>query len=68
VIALAESGRMMRYLNIVFGAALFVTPFVYGVDLVHLMASLVAGAALIGLAFRKGPVRNRYGAWTKAIV
>lgn len=67
-IASAEVARPVRYLNIVLGVSVFFTPFVYDTSAVHLFASLLAGAALIALSLRRGPVRGRYGSWNRYIV
>jgi hypothetical protein len=32
------------------------------------VASLVCGVALVALSIRRGPIRERYGAWTRLIV
>jgi len=68
VTALAEIARPLRFLNILLGAALLVIPFIYGVSFLHLMATLICGLALMALSLRRGPVRNRYGAWSRLIV
>ncbi|NMH59232.1 vitamin K epoxide reductase family protein [Alteromonas ponticola] len=68
VTSLAEAGRMVRYLLIPLGAALLITPFIYGVGMLAMASSLICGIALIALCFRKGPVTNQYGLWNKAIV
>ncbi len=67
-LAAAEVARPLRFLNILLGAALFVTPFIYGASMVATAASLVCGAALVALSIRRGPIRERYGAWTRLIV
>jgi nucleoside-diphosphate-sugar epimerase len=67
-VAAAEVARPARYLNVPLGAALFVTPFVYGAGAAATVASLACGAALIALSLRRGPIRERYGAWTRLIV
>ncbi len=68
VIALAETARPLRLLNIGFGTALMITPFAYGASAVQIIAGLAAGVALIALSFRRGPVKNRYGVWSKFII
>lgn len=68
VTALAEVARPLRFLNLFLGAALLITPFVYGAALLSTIASLICGAALIALSFRRGPVYSNWGSWTKAIV
>ena len=61
VIALAETGRLARYVNVALGAALFVTPFVLEATWPQAINAWLCGAALIALAFPRGPVHNRYG-------
>ena len=67
-ISAAEVARPVRYCLIPLGAALFVTPFLYDVGGLQLVASLVAGAALIALSFRRGAIKERYGGWNRLIV
>ncbi|MCA1661380.1 MAG: vitamin K epoxide reductase family protein, partial [Novosphingobium sp.] len=67
-LAAAEVARPLRFLLVPLGAALFVTPFVYDAATGQIVASLVSGAALIALSFRRGPIRERYGEWQKVIV
>ncbi len=62
-IACAEVARPARFLNIAFGAALFITPFVNDADGLQTAASFVCGAALIALSFRRGRIEGRYAAW-----
>lgn len=68
VIALAEVARPVRLLNIGFGIALLITPFVYEAGNASLLSSLACGAALIALSVRRGPVRQRYGAWNRWLI
>jgi nucleoside-diphosphate-sugar epimerase len=67
-IAAAEVARPVRYVNALLGATLVVTPFVYDADLVATAARIVLGAALIALSVRRGPIRNRYGNWSRLLV
>ncbi|WOH53259.1 NAD-dependent epimerase/dehydratase family protein [Bradyrhizobium sp. sBnM-33] len=67
-IAAADVARPVRYVNALLGAALFVTPFVYGADMVATIASVVSGVALIALSVRRGPIRDRYGNWSRVLV
>jgi hypothetical protein len=67
-IAAAEVARPLRYANVLLGATLFVTPFVYDADLVATASSIVLGTALIALSVRRGPIRNRYGNWSRLLV
>jgi hypothetical protein len=68
VSALAEVARPLRFLNMALGTALLITPFTYGADWLATVASLSCGIALIALSVRRGPIRNRYGAWSRLIV
>ncbi len=68
VSAFAEVARPLRFLNMAFGVALLITPFAYGAAWPATLASLVCAAGLIVLNARRGPIRNRYGGWSKVIV
>jgi hypothetical protein len=67
-LAAAEVARPLRFLNVLLGAALFATPFIYGASMMATVASLVCGGALVALSIRRGPIRERYGHWTRLIV
>jgi Vitamin K epoxide reductase family len=67
-VAAAEVARPVRYVNAVLGAALLVVPFVYESDFPGTIASVISGAALIALSFRRGPIRERYGNWSRLLV
>jgi nucleoside-diphosphate-sugar epimerase/uncharacterized membrane protein len=68
VIACAEVARSARFLNVVLGAALLVTPFVYDTSGAQLFASIACGLALIVLALPRGRVHGRYAGWGRYIV
>jgi hypothetical protein len=68
VSAFAEVARPLRFLNVAFGVALLITPFVYGADGLATVASALCGIALIALSVPRGPVRHRYGGWSRVIV
>ncbi len=68
VIATAETARPVRFVNAAFGVALFVTPFAYGAGGAQIAASLICGAALIGLSIPRGPISNSYGGLNKYLV
>lgn len=68
VTACAEVGRSVRYLNVLFGVALLIVPFIYGANLQVMLSELVCGALLILLSVRRGPIRCRYGNWNRFIV
>lgn len=63
VIACAEVARTTRFLNVVLGASLLITPFIYEASAAHLFASIVCGLALIALALRRGSMVGRYADW-----
>jgi nucleoside-diphosphate-sugar epimerase len=67
-IAAAEAARPVRYLNMLFGLALLVTPFSFGAGTAATINSIACGIALILLSRRRGVIRQRYGAWTRQIV
>jgi hypothetical protein len=67
VIACSEVGRGLRFINIPLAIGLMIAPFLFGADTTGTINSLICGAALIGLSLRRGPVRNRYGAWDRFI-
>jgi uncharacterized membrane protein len=64
-IACAEVARSLRFLNILLGGALLVTPFAFGGALVP---SLLCGLALILLSLRRGRIEGRYGSWNRYLV
>ena len=66
-IAAAEVARPARWLNLLLGAGLMVSPFLFAGDRTALLVSVVAGAALMALSIRRGPVRSHYGAWDRMI-
>lgn len=64
VIAMAETGRALRFLNILFGAWLVIAPFALsGFTPGAFVGGIVAGFALIILSFPRGKIRGRYGSW-----
>ncbi|MFC3079690.1 vitamin K epoxide reductase family protein [Phenylobacterium terrae] len=67
-IACAEVARPARLLIAPLGAALLVTPFVFGAGAAAMIASLVCGLALIGLAAPRGRIVGRYGGWNRRLV
>lgn len=67
-IAAAEVGRLVRYLNILFGAWLVVAPLlVAGYTPAGFVNGIVVGFAVIILSFPLGKVRGRYGSWDRYI-
>ncbi|MFL0419421.1 vitamin K epoxide reductase family protein [Sphingomonas sp. 179-I 2A4 NHS] len=66
-IAAAEVARPARVLLIPIGAALCVTPFVFGAGATHAVYDVLLGLALIGLSVRRGAIVGRYGSWSRLI-
>ena len=67
-IAAADVARPVRYLNILLAAALMAAPFMFDASMVTTGVSLVLGAGLVVLSFRRGPIRERYGNWNRLII
>ena len=68
VIAMAEVGRVARFVNVAFGAWLAVSPLlVHGGTAASTVGVILAGTALIALAVPRGPIRERYGAAARFI-
>lgn len=61
VTAFAEVARSVRYVNVLFGVALLIVPFVFGASMPVMLSELVCGALLIVLSLRRGPIRTQYG-------
>jgi nucleoside-diphosphate-sugar epimerase/uncharacterized membrane protein len=68
IMALAEVGRTLRFLNIVLGLILLVLPAIYDASAMMIASELVCGVLLIGLSLRRGAIRNRYGRWNRLLV
>jgi nucleoside-diphosphate-sugar epimerase len=66
-IAAAEVARPARWLNLPLGACLMASPLVFAGDTAALLVSVLAGAALMALSIRRGPIHERYGLWDKII-
>jgi hypothetical protein len=67
-IAAAEVARPVRFLNILTGTVLAISPLMYETDFVGAAVSVLAGAALVSLSFRRGTIRERYGNWSRLLV
>ena len=63
VIACAEVARPVRFLNVILGAALCVTPFLYDASTMQMLAALICGAGLVVLSVPRGCVSGRYAGW-----
>ncbi len=69
VMAMAEVGRAVRFINILFASWLIVAVLV--IDAVPsnaLWIAIISGVALIALSFPKGKIRETYGTFDKYIV
>jgi len=67
-IAAAEVARPARYLNVALGGALIVAPFVYSADALQTAFAVAAGVAIAALSIPRGPIRHRYGPWSRLLV
>jgi uncharacterized membrane protein len=64
VIALAEVGRAARFINVLFGALVIAAPWVLrGATSTSKWSDAIAGALVILLSLRRGPVGEHYGTW-----
>jgi len=62
VIALAEVGRAMRFVNVLLGAWIVVSPWLLGgATTAATWSDMIAGVLIIVLSFPRGPVGERYG-------
>jgi hypothetical protein len=68
VSAMAESIRAARLLNVCLGAALVICAFVMDATWLQSGADILAGLALIVVSIPRGPVRHRYGSWSRVVV
>ncbi|MDQ3712091.1 MAG: hypothetical protein M3388_07720 [Acidobacteriota bacterium] len=69
VIAMAEVGRAVRFITILFGAWLVAAPFLLtGFTPAALVNGIIVGFALIVLSFLPGRIRGSYGSWQPYIV
>jgi uncharacterized membrane protein len=67
-IAVAEVGRPVRFLNILFGAWIIIAPFLLaGYTPAGFVGGIVTGFALIILSFPLGRIRASYGSWNRYI-
>lgn len=68
VIALAEVFRAIRWINLLWGAGLILAPwFMQGSSSLIISNNIVVGFLIIALAWRKGKISERYGAFEKWI-
>ncbi len=68
VMALADVGRALRFVNIVFGVWVIAAPWLLaGATSTSRLSDVIVGALVIFLSLRRGPVRERYGSWQRYI-
>lgn len=68
IMALADVGRPLRFINVLFGAWFIVAPWLLGGTTTGATSSdLIVGVALIGLSLPRGPVGERYGSYQRFI-
>jgi nucleoside-diphosphate-sugar epimerase/uncharacterized membrane protein len=68
VIAWAEVGRAIRFINVLFGAWLVASPWLLGGSTTgSTWSDVVVGVALTALSIPRGTVRQRYGDWDRYI-
>lgn len=70
IIALAEVGRAVRFINIPFGAWLIAAPWLLDGTASPLAAwnGVISGALLIALAIPRGRIKDSYAGWDRYIV
>ncbi len=69
VIAMAEVGRTLRFVNILFGAWIVLAPWVLNGSVAGAKWNdAITGTVLILVSFPRGKVRERYGSWDPYIV
>lgn len=69
VVAMGEVIRAARFLNVALGGLLAIAPwFVSGAGMAAAIDGTLCGAALIILAFARGPKRETYGSWDRFVV
>ncbi|ODT04561.1 MAG: dTDP-glucose 4,6-dehydratase [Gemmatimonadetes bacterium SCN 70-22] len=67
-IALADVGRVARFINVLFGAWVIAAPWLLaGATPAARWSAAVAGALVILLSLPRGPVGERYGSWERFI-
>jgi uncharacterized membrane protein len=68
VIAMADVGRITRFLNVLLGAWVIAAPWLLdGATTGSTWSAAIAGALVILLSFPRGPVGERYGSWERFI-
>ncbi len=68
VIALAEVGRMLRFINLFLALALMICAAVISSSISGILASLIAAVLIMAASIPRGPVSNDYAGWSRLIV
>ena len=70
IMAYAEVGRAIRFINIPFGAWLIAAPWLLGgiASPLAIWNGVICGVLLIALAIPRGPVKDSYAGWDRYIV
>lgn len=69
IISWAEVTRALRFLNILFGLWILISPWVLGGSIVLAdWNNVIVGALLVILSFRRGVIRYSYGTWDRCIL
>lgn len=70
IMAFAEVGRAMRFINIPLGAWLIAAPWLLDgiASPLAVWNGVISGALLVGLAIPRGPVSNSYARWDRYVV
>lgn len=67
-VAAAEVARFTRFVNIPIGLALAGVPLITSTSLIVDSVTVLAGLAIAALSFRRGAIKEQYGAWNRVIV
>jgi nucleoside-diphosphate-sugar epimerase/uncharacterized membrane protein len=67
ITALAETVRILRFLNLILAISLIITPFIFHASTGELISCIVSGSLLFVLSIPKGKVNSTYGTWDKFI-
>ncbi len=68
IMSLADVGRALRFINVLFGAWFILAPWLLnGSTTGSALNDVAVGAVLIALSLPRGPVGERYGSWGRFI-
>lgn len=68
VIATADIGRIVRFLNVPLGLAACLTPLILGGNVMQILLGIVSGLALIALCIPRGQLRQSYGKSERIVI